>query len=505
VNAARRGDPAVRSAASLNEGRRRVDTIRARFDRFVAGERALYASREDRADRGARRAIVVAVAGLGGSVLLIVLAFAYGLRAIVSPVRRAAAMAGRLAGGDLAARMAEDGVGEIGALERSFNTMAGSLEASREELRQLADEQAALRRVATLVARGVSPEEIFAAVAREVRLVFGAEHAGVSRYEPDGAFVVALDRPLDGVPVGTRYEPDHAAAAAAVLRTGRPARVDDAAYTGPAGTIAETLRRLGLRSTVASPIIVEGLLWGAIVVASIDEPLPADTEERIESFTELIGTAIANADSRAELAASRARVVATADETRRRLERDLHDGAQQQLVQTVITLKLARRALGDEGGPAAALVEEALEQSVHATAELRDLAHGILPGALSRGGLQAGVADLVARTRLPVCADVTDRRFAPALEATAYFIIAEALTNTAKHAHAKSARITAAVDGDTLRVEIRDDGIGGACAGTSTGLLGLRDRAAAMNGTVTIESPPGAGTTITATMPVPPA
>jgi signal transduction histidine kinase len=504
VRAARRGDPSVRSTAWMNEGRRRVDAIRARFDRFVAAERALYVTRENRANAGADRAIVVAVAGLGGSLLLIVLAFGYGMRAIVSPVRRAAAMAGRLAGGDLAARMAEDGVGEIGALERSFNAMAGSLEASREELRLLADEQAALRRVATLVARGVSPEEIFAAVAREVGVLFGAQHAGVSRYEPDGtAVVVAMDRRLDGMPVGMRYDPEEAAAAALVRRTCRPARVDDTAYRGSAGAVADTLRRLGLRSTVASPIVVEGSLWGTIVVASTDEPLPADTERRIESFTELIGTAIANAESRAELAASRARVVATADETRRKIERDLHDGAQQRLVQTVITLKLARRALGDSDGKAVALVEDALEQSMSATAELRDLAHGILPGALSRGGLRAGVEDLVARVRLPVSVDVTDERLPPALEATAYFILAEALTNTVKHAHARSARITAAVDGGALRVELSDDGIGGACARTSTGLLGLRDRAAAMNGTVTIDSPAGRGTTITATMPVP--
>jgi signal transduction histidine kinase len=261
-------------------------------------------------------------------------------------------------------------------------------------------------------------------------------------------------------------------------------------------------RRLGVQSAVASPIVVEGCLWGTMVVAT-REPLPPETEERMASFTELVGTAIANAESRGELSASRARVVATADETRRRIERDLHDGAQQRLVQTVIALKLARRALGDSDGPVRELLEEALEHGKLAAAELRDLAHGILPGALSRGGLRAGIEQLVARVRLPVSVDVTAERLPAALEATAYFIVAEALTNTAKHAHAKIAQVTAVIDGDTLRVEVRDDGVGGARVDASTGLLGLCDRAAAINGELRVDSPPGAGTVVAATLPIP--
>jgi signal transduction histidine kinase len=503
VSAARRGAPSARSAAALNEGKRRVDAIRGRFDRFVAAEQALYAKRADGATADAHRAIVGATTGLAGSVLLIVLSSAYMTRAIVLPVRRAGAMAGRLAGGDLETRMPETGVAEIGTLERAFNTMAGSLATSRDELRLLAEEQAALRRVATLVARGVSPAEIFTAVAQEVGRLFGTEYAAVSRFEPDGGSVVlAVLEQVETVPVGTRLEPDESLATTTVRRTGRPARVDAAAYSSASGPVSAALRRLGIRSSVASPIVVEGRAWGAMVVASVKEPLPEDTEERMESFTELVGTAIANAESRAELAASRARVVATADETRRRLERDLHDGAQQRLVQTVIALKLARQSLGEVGGPAVELVDEALEHGQRAAAELRDLAHGILPAALSRGGLRGGVKQLASRARLPVSVQVTTERLPPALEATAYFIIAEALTNTAKHAHAHRADVSALIAGDTLRLEIRDDGIGGARIDTSTGLLGLRDRAAAMNGTLTIDSPPGGGTTIVATMPI---
>jgi signal transduction histidine kinase len=223
----------------------------------------------------------------------------------------------------------------------------------------------------------------------------------------------------------------------------------------------------------------------------------------VAQFTELVATAIANAESRSELAASRARVVATADETRRRIERDLHDGAQQRLVHTVITLKLARRALGDADGPAVELVEEALEHAERATAELRELAHGILPAALSRGGLRAGVETLVSRMRMPVSVDVTAERLPPALEATAYFVVAEALTNTAKHARANGAHVSAFVEDGALQVEVRDDGVGGARSDASSGLLGLRDRAAALNGELHVESPPGGGTVVAVTLPVP--
>jgi signal transduction histidine kinase len=233
------------------------------------------------------------------------------------------------------------------------------------------------------------------------------------------------------------------------------------------------------------------------------ERLPADIEERMANFTELVGVVIANAESRAELTASRARVVAAGDEARRRIQRDLHDGAQQRLVSTVMTLKLAREELGDATGPVVELIDEALAHAEGANGELRELAHGILPGALSRGGLRPGIAALVSRVRLPVSVDVTAERLPAALEATAYFIFAEALTNTVRHARASSAQITAVVDGGVLRLEVRDDGVGGARSNASSGLLGLRDRAAALNGELRIDSPPGEGTVVAATLPIP--
>jgi len=373
-----------------------------------------------------------------------------------------------------------------------------------DELGMLTDEQAALRRLATAVARGVSPAAVFTAVAEEIGPLIGADDAAVVRFEPDrtatvlagqGQWVHQLGRDM-------RVELNDSLAITTVLRTGRPARVDDHDYATASGPIADYLRRVGNRSVVASPIIVERRLWGAVVASTKREPLPADTEERMANFSELVGMVIANAESRAELTASRARVVAAADEARRRIQRDLHDGAQQRLVSTVIALKLARRELGDATGPAVELLDEALAHAEAASGELRELAHGILPSALSNGGLRAGIDALVSRVRLPVSVQVTAERLPPALEAAAYFIVAEALTNAVKHARAASAQIAAVVDGRVLRLEVRDDGIGGARSDASSGLLGLRDRTAVLNGELCVTSPPGEGTVVAATLPI---
>jgi signal transduction histidine kinase len=374
-----------------------------------------------------------------------------------------------------------------------------------DELHMLADEQAALRRLATAVADDVSPTEIFAAVAAEIGPLLGADDAAVARFEPDrtATIVAGHGQWVHELGIGMHLELDDFLAIATVFRTGRSARLDEHDYGTASGPIAGYLRRVGSRSAVASPIIVEGRVWGAIVASTRRAPLPADTEERMANFTALVGVVIASAESRAELTASRARVVAAGDEARRRIQRDLHDGAQQRLVSTVIALKMARRELGDATGPAVELLEEALAHAESASAELRELAHGILPVALSRGGLRAGIDALVSRVRLLISVEVTAERLPAALEATAYFIIAEALTNTVRHAHANSAQITAVVDGGALRLEVRDDGVGGARSDGSSGLLGLRDRAAALNGELHVESPPGVGTVVGATFPIP--
>jgi signal transduction histidine kinase len=505
VRAVRQGSPAASSVPVTAAGRRRVDAIRAHLDGFATAEAARLAARQDQTDSDVRRAVGLAIAGLIGSFALIAAFAVYLLRWVARPVRRTAAMAVRLAEGDFAARMPEKGVGEIGDLERSFNVMAGSLERSRDDLDRLLLEQGALRRVATLVAEGAEPARTFEIVTREVGVLSGADMARMERYE-SATEVTAIaawsrDQPPELV-TGRRIELVGPSIAATVLRHRGPARVDS--FLDADGTIAEEAQRLGIRSSVGCPIMVEGRLWGVIAASSKrKEPFPPETESQIDEFTDLVATAIANAEGRAELIASRARIVVAADEARRRIRRDLHDGGQQRLVHALITLKLARRSLGDGDPKAEELIDEALEHTEGAVEALRELSHGILPSVLSRGGLRGGVEAVVARmSSLPVDVDVGAERFAAGVEATAFFVVSEALTNVVKHSGAERAEVVAHSSEGVLRVEIRDDGVGGAAPNGGSGLGGLRDRVAALSGRLEIVSPPGGGTRIVMTLPV---
>ncbi|HET9008024.1 MAG TPA: CHASE3 domain-containing protein [Actinomycetes bacterium] len=336
VTAARRDPAAARTVAATDEGRRRMDALRAEFDRFVASERGLAAARQRRSDAATRRAIVAAAAGLGGSILLIVLFAGYLTRAIVQPVRRAAAMAGRLAGGDLGARMPERGVGEIGMLEASFNTMAGSLELSREEL-----------------------------------------------------------------------------------------------------------------------------------------------------------------------AASRTRVVAAADQARRRIERDLHDGTQQRLVSLVLDLRAAQAAVPPELPELRAQLARVADGLTGALEDLRELSRGIHPAVLSEGGLAPALKALARRSAVPVELEVeVPARLAEPVEVAAYYVVSEALANTAKHANASVIHVRVQAGDDRLQLSVRDDGVGGATPGRGSGLVGLTDRVQALGGTMTIHSPAGQGTRLQIDLPV---
>ncbi len=373
---------------------------------------------------------------------------------------------------------------------------------ARAEVRRLAHEQAALRRVATLVARESPPAEVFAAVAEEVARLLGVDDVLIERYEPDGTvtLVAALTGPGFAPPALTGLPVEGSNVSAEVHRTGRPARVDD--YATATGAAAAAARDVGIRSAVGCPIVVDGGLWGVTIVATRGaEPLPPGIELRVGEFTELVATSISNLEARAELAGSRARIVAAADQERRRVVRDLHDGAQQRIVHTVITLKLARQAL--ERGDDAALghVTAALESASNTNAELRELAHGILPSALTHGGLHAGVESLASRMPVPVDNDVVVGRLPAAVEATAYFVVAEALTNVAKHAQAAHAAVEAHVEEDTLVLHVRDDGVGGARLDGS-GIVGLRDRLAVLDGRLHVESPADGGTLVDAAIPL---
>jgi signal transduction histidine kinase len=380
------------------------------------------------------------------------------------------------------------------------------LEESRDELRRLADEQAALRRVATLVARGQPPAKVFTAVAQEVGHVLGAETMLIVRLDPDGAATVIArvgDHPEE-IPVGSRWTPEPPLALAVVLRTGRPARLDDYGQTF-SNAYGDAVHPAGVRSGVATPIVVEGRLWGAIAVGTRREHLPADTEQRMVGFTELVGTAIANADSRGQLTASRARIVATADDARRRIERDLHDGTQQRLVALGLALRVAQSTVPAELPRLQTQIGRVADELTAAIEELRELARGIHPATLSEHGLGPALRTLARRAAIPVKLDIrTETRLADRLEVAAYYVVSEALTNTTKHACASCAHVTIEERDAFLTVSIRDDGVGGADLAGGSGLIGLRDRVQALGGAIEVNSRPGEGTAILVDLPLQP-
>jgi signal transduction histidine kinase len=405
------------------------------------------------------------------------------------------------AGWSLEKPMPADAAARLASFSELVATVV-AIDESRARLARLAEEQAALRRVATLVARAIPPEEVFAAVVEEVGRLLAVDLATLSRYEPDGAITILAGwgRVGEHFPVGSRW-PLGRNLSTLVFETGRPVRIDP--HADATGTLGLEARETGLGSAVGAPITVEGRLWGAIGAGlTRGGPLPRDAEARLVSFTELVASALANAESRAELMASRARIVAATDEERRRVVRDLHDGAQQRVVHTIITLKLAHEALNQGQETAPALVSEALDNAERANVELHELAQGILPAVLTRGGLRAAVSDLASRTPAPVEIDVSVGRLPAAVEATAYFVVAEALTNVAKHARARHAEVMAQIVDGTLTVEVHDDGVGGAQA-DGRGLVGLADRLAALGGLLRVASPPDGGTRISAAIPLP--
>jgi PAS domain S-box-containing protein len=376
---------------------------------------------------------------------------------------------------------------------------------TREELHRLADEQAALRRIATLVAQGAESHVVFDAVCEETGRLLGATSVNLARFTPDGFNMTMAGWSLRSVhvPTASRLPLDGDTINAVVRRTAAPGRFDS--YEGASGELAALLRRLGIRSEVGAPVVVEGEVWGALIAGTDEpEPLPAGTEHRLASFADLIATAVSNATARSELIASRARIVAAADEQRRRVVRDLHDGAQQRLVHAVMTLQLAH-GRGDAPPELGRLVGQALDETRAAIDELRELAHGIHPALLAHRGLAAAVEALADRAPVPVHVDIPERRYPASVESAAYFVAAEALTNVAKYARASTARITATHSADRLVLAIEDDGAGGANPSPGSGLSGLQDRLAALDGTLSVDSPPGAGTRIRAEIRVRPA
>ncbi|MDT5187408.1 MAG: hypothetical protein QOI29_5566 [Mycobacterium sp.] len=375
---------------------------------------------------------------------------------------------------------------------------------TRAELRVLAEQQAALRRVATLVARGVAPTEVFAAVAEELAYCLGVRNAGLCRLEPGGAATLVAARDESGLTnklVGRRFSLEGENIVATVLRTGRAARMDN--HDNAAGPAAARIRELGIRSAVGAPIIVAGSLWGvATVSTSRPEPLPADTEARVGDFADLVATAIANAQAHAELTASRVRIVAAADHTRRRIERDLHDGAQQRLVSLGLELRTVEAGVPRDLLPLKARISDLVTTVTGISEDLQELSRGIHPAILSKGGLGPAIKVLARRSATPVELLLgIHRRLPDPVEVAAYYVVAEALTNAAKHAQASMVEVCAYTEGQDLHLSIRDDGIGGADAAKGSGISGLRDRVEALGGALSISSHPGTGTELHATMP----
>ncbi|HEY0543726.1 MAG TPA: GAF domain-containing protein [Actinoallomurus sp.] len=511
MTAARDDPSAARSAVTKGTGTQRLATLRDQGAAFESTQRLIVAAAERHFAATVREAVTAAVTTAVIAFLLIVFFATYVTRVIVRPVRRVALMAGDRDDGDTEAETPEAG-GEIGMLESGFNTMVASLAASEEKLRRVADMQGALRRVATLVARDVSASEVFAAVAAEAGHVLGADHTVMVRFEHDETVTVVAHwndprvpqvmPPLDG-----HWPIEDGTVTAAVRSTERPARKNN--YDQNTTAIGHWARATGVRCVVGCPVKVEGRAWGALIIHYlVTEPMRGVTEDRMQEFVELVGTAIANAQSRSDLLASRARVVAAADESRRRIERDLHDGAQQRLVTLALKLRTFQSAAD---GPVPTPFREELGGLVHDLSDilddLQEVARGIIPPILKRSGLPPALRSLARRSPIPVRlhTDSVRSRLPERVEVAVYYTVSEALTNVVKHAHASEVRIDLTLGHQSVSLSFGDDGCGGADLSDGTGLVGLKDRVEALNGYINVHSPPGDGTTVLVEIPIEPA
>ncbi|GAB2996247.1 sensor histidine kinase [Mycobacterium bourgelatii] len=389
------------------------------------------------------------------------------------------------------------------ALASQARLQAAESEERRREAAALARQQAALRRVATLVARGAEPGEVYPVAVTELARGLTVEHVTLVEFTADDTAVVLASYDFDDTKllVGEHLSLDGDSVAARVRGTGAPSRIDD--YRTVPGPLADRLRNLGVRSGVGSPVTVAGATRGAMIVASVSaDPLPQETETRICDFADLVATAIGNAEARAEVQASRARIVAAADQARRSIERDLHDGAQQRVVSLGLGLRALEASLSDQDPAVSRQLDNLINGMSDLYTELQELSRGIHPAILSKGGLGPALKTLARRSPVPVRLEHSvEARLPEPVEAAAYYVVAEALTNAAKHARAASVTVRVHRHGADLALEVTDDGVGGAVSGGGSGLVGLRDRVEAVSGRFEISSPPGQGTTVAARIP----
>jgi signal transduction histidine kinase len=390
---------------------------------------------------------------------------------------------------------------------------------SRSRLRRSADSEASLRRVATLAAEGATPAELLSAVAREAARILDGSTVAIVRYEPDDSFRVVAAHNDPVFAVGSSWPVEESSLAAAVRETRTPLRGDD--FTETSGTVAEAVRAAGLASAIGAPIVVDGDVWGMIVVGLRHrrEALPLFTgwytsrmlsssvsgeeiESRLASFTDLVGTAISRAQAQSELIASRARIMEAGDEAMRRIERDLHDGTQQRLVALSLHLQQLHADAPAEGATRAG-IEQVGRELKAVIEEVQELSRGVHPAQLTVGGLRPSLRALARRSPIPVdvSIDVAERPPA-AVETAVYYVVSEALANAIKHSGAPSVSVTVVADSTSVRVTVADDGVGGAERGRGSGLTGLSDRVDALAGQFSVVSPRGGGTTISVELPV---
>ncbi|OBA99861.1 histidine kinase [Mycobacteriaceae bacterium 1482268.1] len=393
-------------------------------------------------------------------------------------------------------------------LAREARLRAAESERRRREAAALAEQQAALRRVATLVARGVESSEVYStAVAELSRFLGGVANVVLLRYASDEASVLLASRGDHGLPrmhIGERIASEGENIAAIIRHTGKPARLDS--YERIGGPVAERMNQLGIRSAAGAPIVVDGRLWGALAIASAQsEPMPPEIEARIGDFADLVAIAISNAQTRAELTASRARIVTAGDQARRRFERDLHDGAQQRVVSLALQLRDLKVSIPPEQRNLRDRVAHLVAEICCVSTELQEFSRGIHPAIVSKGGLGRAIKSLARQSAIPVTLDLgldVDRRMPEPAEVAAYYVVAEVLTNAAKHSQASEVSIRVTAEERRLRLAISDDGIGGAVIGKGSGLIGLKDRVEALGGHLDISSPADSGTTLMVAIPL---
>ncbi|GAA3236180.1 CHASE3 domain-containing protein [Dactylosporangium siamense] len=496
------------NAESIRAGQRQISDLRQQFDDFANAQRTtVERSRRDAMIAG-QRAFVAGIAGFATSLIGVAILTRSLAVMVARPLHRLVSAADKVANGDLSVRVATDGPVEIGSMQRTFNSMVGVLEQSRDTLSSIAAEQAALRRVATVAAKGKPAEAVFGTVTEEAGKLFGADATALLRFEPDGGATVVASWCWDvshRISLG-KVKLENQGIAGQVLRSGKPIRLE-----GPrsADFLGREFGDLSIRSAIGAPVLVAGRTWGVLKALSTRaRPLLQHDAARAAEFTDLIASAIANSQARADLTASRARVVAATDESRRRIERDLHDGTQQRLIALLLQLRATETQVEDGLQDRLRGIGTDLAEAID---ELRELARGIHPSILSEGGLVPAIKSLGRRSPVPVEVRLAlPSRLDTKIEIGVYYVVAEALTNAIRHAHATlisvRASIVEAPGGDPpaglLEFSIEDDGVGGADPQTGTGLIGLDDRVAALGGTMHIASRPGRGTRLEIRIPL---